>query len=57
MKKNILLVNPWIYDFAAYDFWLAPLGLLSLAAFLRKNGYDIRMIDCLRRSVQASPRR
>ncbi|PKN04017.1 MAG: hypothetical protein CVU74_09050 [Deltaproteobacteria bacterium HGW-Deltaproteobacteria-9] len=55
MKKNILLVNPWIYDFAAYDFWLAPLGLLSLAAFLRKNGYGIRMIDCLRRSVQASP--
>jgi radical SAM superfamily enzyme YgiQ (UPF0313 family) len=55
MKKNMLLVNPWIYDFAAYDFWLAPLGLLSLAAFLRKNGYDIRMIDCLRSSVQASP--
>lgn len=55
MKKSILLVNPWIYDFAAYDFWLAPLGLLSLAALLRKNGYDIRMIDCLRRSVQASP--
>jgi radical SAM superfamily enzyme YgiQ (UPF0313 family) len=55
MKKNILLINPWIYDFAAYDFWLAPLGLLSLAAFLRKNGYGVQMIDCLRRSVQASP--
>lgn len=55
MKKNILLINPWIYDFAAYDFWLAPLGLLSLAAFLRKNGYGVQMIDCLRRPVQASP--
>jgi radical SAM superfamily enzyme YgiQ (UPF0313 family) len=54
MKKNILLINPWIYDFAAYDFWLAPLGLLSLAAFLRKNGYGVQMIDCLRRSTQAS---
>jgi radical SAM superfamily enzyme YgiQ (UPF0313 family) len=48
MKKNILLINPWIYDFAAYDFWLAPLGLLSLAALLRKNGHAIQMIDCLR---------
>jgi radical SAM superfamily enzyme YgiQ (UPF0313 family) len=45
--KNILLVNPWIYDFAAYDFWIAPLGLLYIASFLRKNGYDIRIIDCL----------
>jgi len=55
MKKNILLINPWIYDFAAYDLWLAPLGLLSLAALLRQNGYGIRMLDCLRYSAQASP--
>jgi len=48
MKNKILLINPWIYDFAAYDFWLAPLGLLSLAAVLRKMGYGIQMIDCLR---------
>ena len=48
MKRNILLINPWIYDFAAYDFWLAPLGLLSLAALLRKNGYAVQLIDCLR---------
>jgi radical SAM superfamily enzyme YgiQ (UPF0313 family) len=54
MKKNVLLVNPWIYDFSAYDFWLMPLGLLSLAAFLRKNGYGIQMIDCLRHSVHVS---
>ena len=29
---HILLVNPWIHDFAAYDFWAKPLGLLVLAA-------------------------
>ncbi len=52
MKRNTLLVNPWIYDFAAYDYWLVPLGLLSLAAYLRKNGYNVQMIDCLRRSSQ-----
>jgi len=33
MSKNILLINPWIYDFAAYDFWMKPLGLLTLAPF------------------------
>ena len=32
---QILLVNPPIYDFAAYDFWLKPYGLLSVAGFLR----------------------
>lgn len=30
-----LLVNPPVYDFAAYDFWLKPYGLLSVAGFLR----------------------
>ena len=47
MEKNILLINPWIYDFAAYDFWIKPLGLLCIGALLRKNGYHIRLIDCL----------
>jgi hypothetical protein len=35
MKRRILLVNPPIYDFAAYDFWLKPYGLLSVAGQLR----------------------
>lgn len=47
MKKNILLINPWIYDFAAYDFWNKPLGLLYIASLLRMNGYLINIIDCL----------
>jgi Radical SAM superfamily/B12 binding domain len=46
-EKNILLINPWIYDFAAYDFWIKPLGLLYLANLFRKNGYHIHFIDCL----------
>lgn len=40
-------MNPWIYDFAAYDFWVKPLGLLYLAAYLRHNGYTVRLLDCL----------
>ncbi len=44
---RILLINPWIYDFAAYDFWLKPLGLLSVAAVLKKAGCRVHLIDCL----------
>jgi len=47
MSKNILLINPWIYDFAAYDFWLKPLGLLYLGGLLRANNHRISYIDCL----------
>ena len=43
----ILLVNPWITDFAAYDLWARPLGLLYLAAVLRDHGYRVRLVDCL----------
>ena len=49
---NILLVNPWICDFAAYDFWAKPMGLLSLASILRCHGYNVSYIDCLDRFHQ-----
>jgi len=48
-EQNILLINPWIYDFAAYDFWLKPVGLLSIGSILRKFGYRVELIDCLDR--------
>lgn len=47
MSRNILLINPWIHDFAAYDFWLKPLGLLYLGGLLRANHHRISYIDCL----------
>ncbi len=46
---RILLVNPWIHDFAAHDFWARPLGLLYLAAILRMHGLAVSYIDCLDR--------
>ncbi len=49
MKGRVLLVNPWIYDFAAYDLWLQPLGLLYIAAVLRDAGYQVQYLDCLDR--------
>ncbi|HDN84724.1 MAG TPA: radical SAM protein [Candidatus Aerophobetes bacterium] len=47
---NILLVNPWIYDFAAYDLWLKPLGLLYIASFLEKFEHRVYLINCLDRN-------
>jgi radical SAM superfamily enzyme YgiQ (UPF0313 family) len=44
---SLLLINPWIYDFAAYDFFARPLGLLYLAGLLRARGYAVYFLDCL----------
>jgi len=47
IKPTVLLVNPWIYDFAAYDLWAKPMGLLYLASHLRESGLSVHLIDCL----------
>lgn len=47
LKPRLILVNPWIYDFAAYDLWAKPLGLLYLAGKLRAMGFAVHLIDCL----------
>jgi len=42
MKPKILLVNPPVYDFAAYDFWLKPYGMLCVAGYMRgKAGFNL----------------
>lgn len=46
---HILLINPWIHDFAAYDFWAKPLGLLSLTSVLAYHDFNVSYIDCLER--------
>jgi len=48
MTAKILLVNPAIYDFAAYDFWVKPYGLLSVAGYLRGKA-DFEFFDYLDR--------
>ena len=47
--RRVLLINPWIHDFAAYDLWCEPLGLLSIATWLRNAGAQVSFIDCLDR--------
>ncbi|MGB9668344.1 MAG: B12-binding domain-containing radical SAM protein [Thermosulfidibacteraceae bacterium] len=44
---DILLVNPWVYDFACYDFWLKPFGLLKIGGILRSKGYSVLLYDFL----------
>lgn len=46
MTYKGLLINPWIYDFAAYNFWARPLGLLKVAEFLSQFNVEIKFIDC-----------
>lgn len=47
VEVDFLLINPWIYDFSAYDFWLKPYGLLALGGKLRALGYKIFYLDLL----------
>jgi radical SAM superfamily enzyme YgiQ (UPF0313 family) len=54
-SPHVLCVNPWIHDFAAFDFWLKPLGLLSLAGMLRQAGVRVSFIDCLDRFHPCEP--
>ena len=47
---RILLVNPPIYDFAAYDLWSKPLGLLYLTSILKQKNIDIDFFDYMDRN-------
>ena len=44
-----LLINPWVYDFACYDLFNKPLGLLEIASLLMDNGAEVRLIDAMDR--------
>ena len=53
-SPHILLVNPWITDFAAYNLWIKPLGLLSIAGLLRQHGFRVTLVDCLDFPIEKS---
>lgn len=52
---RILLVNPPIYDFSAFDFWLKPVGLLRVAGYLRGRA-QLQLFDYLDRQHPACRR-
>ena len=47
---KILLVNPPVYDFAAYDLWAKPLGLLYLSSILKQQNINIQFFDYMDRN-------
>jgi len=49
-SRRLLLINPWIADFAAFDLWAKSLGLLYVGKFLIEYGYEIDLIDLLDRA-------
>ena len=46
---RILLVNPPVYDFACFDFWLKPLGLLYIGSYLKENNHKVELFDFMDR--------
>jgi len=46
---RILLINPPIYDFSAYDYWIKPLGLLYISSILKENNIEVGLIDAMNR--------
>jgi radical SAM superfamily enzyme YgiQ (UPF0313 family) len=48
-------VNPWIHDFAAYNLWSRPAGLLAALHMLRAGGARVALMDCLERTWSDMP--
>jgi radical SAM superfamily enzyme YgiQ (UPF0313 family) len=51
--KKVLIVNPWIYDFAAYDLWMKPWGLLKIISILKRSGHRVFFTDAMDRHHSA----
>ncbi|MGA2142526.1 MAG: radical SAM protein [Brevinematales bacterium] len=49
-RGTALLVNPYIEDFAAYDHFSKPLGLLHLASYLKEH-FKLYFVNALSRTV------
>ena len=49
-RPRVLGINPWIYDYAAYNLWSRPLGLISVLRALNVSGCDVALLDCMDRT-------
>ncbi|MDL2264658.1 cobalamin-dependent protein, partial [Synergistaceae bacterium OttesenSCG-928-I11] len=45
--KKILGINPPVWDFAWFDLWAKPLGLLRALGNIRARGNDVSLLDCM----------
>ena len=46
-KPVALLVTPPIYDFAYFDLFNRPFGILRVGGYLADNGFDVRYVNAL----------
>ncbi|MDD4159453.1 MAG: B12-binding domain-containing radical SAM protein [Synergistaceae bacterium] len=46
-EKTILGINPPVEDFAFFDLWSKPAGLLYLLNRMRINGNNVHLLDCI----------
>ncbi len=44
---KILGINPPVWDFAWFDLWAKPVGLLRVLGTLRARGNDVFLLDCM----------
>ncbi|NLD04279.1 MAG: hypothetical protein GX672_00055, partial [Synergistaceae bacterium] len=45
--RRILGINPPVEDFAFFDLWSKPAGLLYLLNRMRVNGNEVYLLDCI----------
>lgn len=45
--KRILGINPPVFDFAYFDLWAKPIGLLYLLQWMRDLGNEVQFLDCI----------
>ncbi|MFP4314718.1 MAG: B12-binding domain-containing radical SAM protein [Desulfovibrionales bacterium] len=51
----MLGIAPWIHDFAAFNLWSRPVGLLSCLDMLGRSGCSVALVDCLDCAGEDSP--
>ena len=44
---HALLINPPVYDFALYDLFHKPLGLMHIGRWLEEAGFGVEIVDAL----------
>ena len=47
LRPRVLLIQPPVYDFALFDLFFKPYGLLRIGAWFAGSGYEVEYLNCL----------
>ncbi|MFP4084505.1 MAG: B12-binding domain-containing radical SAM protein [Desulfonatronovibrio sp.] len=53
-NPRVLGINPWVYDFAAYNVWSRPAGLLTCLDMFARSGSDTALLDLMDKELSLS---